>query len=123
MRPSGRAQVIRDVARERGVSVAGEESSVEMGSNGVAPLVSVRLGWGGRNRTYVWRDQNPLPYRLATPQAYIVMGARHAFKARCKRASACQSSIVSRSVRSPCVRSIRRGTSTAPFVLSIGASW
>jgi integrase len=25
-------------------------------------------GWGGRIRTYVWRDQNPLPYRLATPQ-------------------------------------------------------
>ncbi len=26
------------------------------------------FGWGGRIRTYVWRDQNPLPYRLATPQ-------------------------------------------------------
>src|SRR5260221_6611627 len=25
------------------------------------------LGWGGRNRTSVWRNQNPLPYRLATP--------------------------------------------------------
>jgi hypothetical protein len=25
-------------------------------------------GWGGRIRTYVWRNQNPLPYRLATPQ-------------------------------------------------------
>ena len=25
-------------------------------------------GWGGRIRTSVWRDQNPLPYRLATPQ-------------------------------------------------------
>src|SRR5450631_1459015 len=27
-----------------------------------------RVGWGGRIRTSVWRDQNPLPYRLATPQ-------------------------------------------------------
>src|SRR5271165_4454076 len=27
-----------------------------------------RIGWGGRIRTSVWRDQNPLPYRLATPQ-------------------------------------------------------
>ena len=25
-------------------------------------------GWGGRIRTYEWRDQNPLPYHLATPQ-------------------------------------------------------
>ena len=27
-----------------------------------------RFGWGGRIRTYGTRDQNPLPYRLATPQ-------------------------------------------------------
>ena len=25
-------------------------------------------GWGDRIRTYGTRDQNPLPYRLATPQ-------------------------------------------------------
>ena len=24
-------------------------------------------GWGGRDRTFVSRDQNPLPYHLATP--------------------------------------------------------
>lgn len=24
-------------------------------------------GRGGRTRTYAWRDQNPLPYHLATP--------------------------------------------------------
>jgi hypothetical protein len=27
-----------------------------------------RSGWGGRVRTSEWRDQNPLPYHLATPQ-------------------------------------------------------
>ncbi len=26
------------------------------------------LSWGGRDRTFVWRLQRPLPYRLATPQ-------------------------------------------------------
>ncbi len=26
------------------------------------------VGWGGRIRTYVWQDQNPLPYHIATPQ-------------------------------------------------------
>jgi hypothetical protein len=26
------------------------------------------IGWGGRDRTFVWRLQRPLPYRLATPQ-------------------------------------------------------
>ncbi len=25
------------------------------------------LDWGARIRTQEWRDQNPLPYRLATP--------------------------------------------------------
>ena len=25
-------------------------------------------GWGGRIRTYGTRDQNPMPYHLATPQ-------------------------------------------------------
>src|SRR5262249_54264230 len=25
-------------------------------------------GWGGRTRTSEWRNQNPLPYHLATPQ-------------------------------------------------------
>jgi hypothetical protein len=28
----------------------------------------VGSGWGGRDRTSEWRNQNPLPYRLATPQ-------------------------------------------------------
>jgi hypothetical protein len=31
------------------------------------------VGWGGWIRTTAWRDQNPLPYRLATPQ-YQVLG-------------------------------------------------
>ena len=26
-------------------------------------------GWGGRIRTYGTRDQNPMPYHLATPQS------------------------------------------------------
>src|SRR6202012_805293 len=26
------------------------------------------VGWGGRGRTSEWRNQNPLPFRLATPQ-------------------------------------------------------
>lgn len=26
------------------------------------------IGWGGRDRTSAWGNQNPLPYRLATPQ-------------------------------------------------------
>ena len=28
-------------------------------------------GWGGRIRTYGTRDQNPMPYHLATPQQLI----------------------------------------------------
>ena len=28
-------------------------------------------GWGGRDRTSEWRNQNPLPYRLATPHPRV----------------------------------------------------
>ena len=31
------------------------------------------LGWGARNRTWEWRNQNPLPYRLATPHGQIAL--------------------------------------------------
>jgi hypothetical protein len=34
------------------------------------------LGWGGRIRTSAWRNQNPLPYRLATPQQQLKTDAR-----------------------------------------------
>jgi hypothetical protein len=33
-----------------------------------ASLSAVLPGWGGRIRTSVWWNQNPLPYHLATPQ-------------------------------------------------------
>ena len=32
------------------------------------------FGWGARIRTWEWRNQNPLPYHLATPQ-YRRIGA------------------------------------------------
>jgi hypothetical protein len=30
--------------------------------------LNAKDGWGGRIRTCACRDQNPVPYRLATPQ-------------------------------------------------------
>src|SRR3977135_1124739 len=36
-------------------------------SSGARPNAGMG-GWGGRDRTSEWRNQNPLPYRLATPQ-------------------------------------------------------
>jgi hypothetical protein len=33
-------------------------------------------GWGGRDRTSEWGNQNPLPYRLATPQQAAAERAR-----------------------------------------------
>ena len=32
------------------------------------------VGWGGRIRTSEWRNQNPLPYHLATPQSGLRRG-------------------------------------------------
>src|SRR3954451_1801298 len=31
-------------------------------------------GWGGRDRTSEWRNQNPLPYHLATPHQALGNG-------------------------------------------------
>ena len=31
------------------------------------------FGWAGRDRTCEWRDQNPLPYHLATAQYVAIL--------------------------------------------------
>jgi hypothetical protein len=36
----------------------------------------IKNGWGARIRTQEWRDQNPLPYRLATPHQIQLMNPR-----------------------------------------------
>ena len=49
------------------------------------------IGWGGWIRTNEWRNQNPLPYHLATPQstaikAYFCLKINLFLKVRLKRA-------------------------------------
>ena len=34
----------------------------------IVAKVDEMVGWGGRDRTSECRNQNPVPYRLATPQ-------------------------------------------------------
>ena len=34
-------------------------------------------GWGARIRTWEWRYQKPLPYRLATPQCFAKWGVHN----------------------------------------------
>ena|SRR2546430_4720427 len=36
-------------------------------ASGIYPAATGAAGWGGRTRTSEWRNQNPLPYHLATP--------------------------------------------------------
>ena len=55
-----------------------------------------QIGWGGRIRTSVWRDQNPLPYRLATPQL-----GKHNRRTRFQLRSAILQARASHSVREP----------------------
>ena len=38
----------------------------------VEMLALIKTGWGGRDRTYECRNQNPVPYHLATPQFFIL---------------------------------------------------
>ena len=42
----------------------------EITKPGVNRALLFEYGWGARIRTWVWRNQNPLPYRLATPQFF-----------------------------------------------------
>lgn len=42
-----------------------------VGYNVIPSFVSSETVWDGRIRTSEWRDQNPLPYRLATPHFYF----------------------------------------------------
>ena len=39
-------------------------------------LKEQKIGWGARIRTWEWRYQKPLPYRLATPQCGLPSRAR-----------------------------------------------
>src|SRR5712664_2409210 len=43
---------------------------------------ALTLGWGARIRTWEWRNQNPLPYHLATPQNASRAWAAHGIAAR-----------------------------------------
>ena len=42
-------------------------------------------GWGGRIRTSVWRNQNPLPYHLATPQPAWHVNRKASFRQQDRR--------------------------------------
>jgi hypothetical protein len=60
-------QMPRDIVRQRRIGVAREQR--DRLSESTLNLIPQDLtGWGGRIRTSEWRDQNPLPYHLATPQ-------------------------------------------------------
>ena len=62
-----------------------------LGIEQFASRLAERHGWGGRVRTSEWRNQNPLPYHLATPQcgrvnspfaALLQGGARKNYRAK-----------------------------------------
>ncbi len=83
--PQRRLQMARDVDGQRGVPVSREqrERFVRRCHLRIRPLSSrASHGWGGRIRTSEWRDQNPLPYHLATPQSLSRSCAGEPFRPR-----------------------------------------
>ena len=120
-----RRQVTRDVVRQRRIGVAREQRqrfrfrhSLRIG---VQPS-RILYGWGGRIRTSEWRDQNPLPYHLATPQRpnssssgrFVQQGDCPA-RARRTRAT-CPAPAPRRAPRPPRARISRTRTSRYPSV-------
>src|ERR1700676_4148726 len=74
-RPSG-------VCRLRAISCANAGFALPANKASVSPVVLTdhlgsHVGWGGRIRTSEWRDQNPLPYHLATPQHFQAQSSRN----------------------------------------------
>ena len=60
---------IQKIAPQRFRSVSLTRGNVApIFSNRTSPLGTGLVGWGARTRTWEWRNQNPLPYHLATPQ-------------------------------------------------------
>ncbi len=65
----------KDLQTPRKKKLAGEKHSLDyawcrygpVGGTDSSMQTSYFVGWGGRIRTSVWRNQNPLPYHLATP--------------------------------------------------------
>jgi hypothetical protein len=55
----------------RGDRTISREWRVTAGISRARPQITVETGlsgWGASTRTWEWRNQNPLPYHLATPQ-------------------------------------------------------
>ncbi len=68
--------VLNTVTKKNGWGAQGSDEDTYIKKNGWGSIGFRRThcfpgknGWGGRIRTHGWRDQNPLPYRLATPQS------------------------------------------------------
>ena len=60
---------IQKIAPQRFRSVSLTRGNVApIFANRTSPLGTGLVGWGARTRTWEWRNQNPLPYHLATPQ-------------------------------------------------------
>src|SRR5262249_3197686 len=83
--------------RRRGDPEASDECrhSARISENPPLIMAETRLvGWGARIRTWEWRNQNPLPYHLATPQYALtrargtIAAARQAINARACRVPA-----------------------------------
>ncbi len=64
-RPSQRARP--RIARPHNPATSRQNPACRQKSNS-CNINYLDTGWGGRIRTSAWRNQNPLPYRLATPQ-------------------------------------------------------
>ena len=74
-RPQRQRDEMRRKVTERAINFSPETTTLSLAHGnrrlfrraGNAPDYARVRGWGGRDRTSEWRNQNPLPYRLATP--------------------------------------------------------
>ncbi len=75
-----------------------------------------KFGWGGRNRTFAWRNQNPLPYRLATPQRHLRPPGGEEQSGFAKSPQQCGRQATPRSRHCPGSRHVAEATCKAPRI-------
>ena len=69
-------RVMKAMLQMKKLDIAGLKKAYEGNKDGGA--LAGRAGWGARIRTWEWRNQNPLPYHLATPQQMHIFAWRKA---------------------------------------------
>ena len=97
---------------DRARTPSSQQKNHEVTEDRPVPRVAPLFGWGGRIRTCECRDQNPVPYHLATPHHRVVPVRDGEYSGFAPCGVSTQSYLVYRNVKK---KRSNRGSQTDPF--------